>query len=1109
MFSIIGLTLAVACLNAGFTDAYKLLDGDVTIAGLFDIQSEANGHCGDVNVPSVMVVEAVRRYLTKINEDGTLPFKLGLTDYKTCGNTGLAAQHAVEILSRYRRARITNSSEDFIVGVIGPMFSSEAQVVSSILGSQLPSDRFLQIGFSSTSTVLNDRTKYPNYYRVIPGDSIQVDTMVHLMTSLEWNRIAVIYENDTYGRIGAESLKVTALRNDICISQMYPITIDSSRHVDIAQIKSIIDKLVVKSPSVQGAVYLGGQAVARSIFQIINNLQFTEVPIFIMSESTQLQLDAFQSLDGTILSDSKGTLSVSTPYSEDNDLKDYWNSLFTDIEKLGNASLGNPYLKDVFKAYSGCNVRDDTCTALTDAQINEKSPKQPVYVKYAIFAAHTLVEALRKVSETICQGKCSSVQDFKKNFGPSKALMEMDTLSVTYNGLTVSFTKDSANAQLGQNQKEYEVYNLKKVQPSGKFEFVNVGYMSNGELTLDTNQIKDYYSDGTERSFPNVRKGQCPVTQVCTECIHSDMTEVDFHIPGDFYVVGIVSINNRAIPGPQGCGKVRTRHGYQMYLTLEFSLKEFMTRSWYTQFNTKFAGHTVGIIVINSCNNALEVVRKILNLHSSGLKLPNGEKLDVTNRILGYVGGQSTDVSAPAAEQLTKLEFVQISYSSTNPVLSNKDLYPYFLRIITPDNVQAKAMIDIVKELGGEYIQIVYSEGAYGEGGRDAVVAAAAEALICIAQEILVTEKDVYYEHYETLRRKPHAKLVIVFLRSHVVKSFMRDMNTEMKRGEFQFIGSEAWGKNTDILQYDINKGSITVAVEMDKNTYLEEYLKVQEPTHNASDPWLEEYIQNRQDCYFDWSYDKKFSRKCVDNILPVSDVDFESDPWCIFVFNTMISFLKGAATFYQQTCGASSSKELCEDFVSNPNNFVKVLKNVKMNIYGTGDILIYDSRGDGLMGYKVYNIKDTADRTSRTYTPVGSYSLNGGLQFAKNEIDYPTDEKTLSTCPSEKACQGCQPAPPTTEPTAKKSSDSTVIALGAVIGVCCLIILILIIVIIVFRKRSSKRQTDSTYLTPTSVQQGMQKDMMFIGGEERQIGEGAHTSDGSDFNSSISDEKF
>lgn len=62
----------------------------------------------------------------------------------------------------------------YISGVLGPTYSSEAQVVSSILGSQIPSDRFLLLGYSSTSTVLNDRTMYPNFYRVIPEDSVQI-----------------------------------------------------------------------------------------------------------------------------------------------------------------------------------------------------------------------------------------------------------------------------------------------------------------------------------------------------------------------------------------------------------------------------------------------------------------------------------------------------------------------------------------------------------------------------------------------------------------------------------------------------------------------------------------------------------------------------------------------------------------------------------------------------------------------------------------------------------------------------------------------------------------------------------------------------------------------
>lgn len=48
-----------------------------------------------------------------------------------------------------------------------------------------------------------------------------------------------------------------------------------------------------------------------------------------------------------------------------------------------------------------------------------------------------------------------------------------------------------------------------------------------------------------------------------------------------------------------------------------------------------FVGKSIGLIVINSCNNPLEVVQKILDLHSKGLKLSNGTYLDLTDRVLG------------------------------------------------------------------------------------------------------------------------------------------------------------------------------------------------------------------------------------------------------------------------------------------------------------------------------------------------------------------------------------------------------------------------------------------------------------------------------------------
>lgn len=106
------------------------------------------------------------------------------------------------------------------------------------------------------------------------------------------------------------------------------------------------------------------------------------------------------------------------------------------------------------------------------------------------------------------------------------------------------------------------------------------------------------------------------------------------------------------------------------------------------------------------------------------------------------------------------------------------------------------------------------------------MLAAAESARICVIQTIMVEEKERYYEYYQRMLVKPHARIVILFLRSHVVGPFLRDLDENMNRGQFHFIGSEAWGKNKDALSYDITRGALITAVEMDKNRDLEQFIK-------------------------------------------------------------------------------------------------------------------------------------------------------------------------------------------------------------------------------------------------------------------------------------------
>ena len=53
------------------------VDGDINIAGLFEIQTNDAGRCGAVNIESIMTLEATRWYIDKLNENNALQFRLG------------------------------------------------------------------------------------------------------------------------------------------------------------------------------------------------------------------------------------------------------------------------------------------------------------------------------------------------------------------------------------------------------------------------------------------------------------------------------------------------------------------------------------------------------------------------------------------------------------------------------------------------------------------------------------------------------------------------------------------------------------------------------------------------------------------------------------------------------------------------------------------------------------------------------------------------------------------------------------------------------------------------------------------------------------------------
>ena len=281
------------------------------------------------------------------------------------------------------------------------------------------------------------------------------------------------------------------------------------------------------------------------------------------------------------------------------------------------------------------------------------------------------------------------------------------------------------------------------------------------------------------------------------------------------------------------------------------------------------------------------------------------------------------------------------------------------MRTCTPDDKQARAMIKIIQKLNSNFIQIVYSDGTYGEGGRDAIRREAKLANICIKNEIVVKEGEVYQAIIGKLRVNYFAKIVILFLRSHVVDSLTTTFNDQMQYGEFMFIGSEAWGYKPDQFQAKRKLiGSITLALQMAKNDNFTSYLSNLDIFTNTQDPWITTYAEKKFDCYFSTSFDKTSGSICDRNLKLKSSSSDTQEIWIPFALNAMLVLLSGTDTAFRELCGISSSV-LCDEYRRNPKTVRDKILQQTFDVFGDGSrIRVFDDNGDGNVGYRIYNIQ-------------------------------------------------------------------------------------------------------------------------------------------------------
>ncbi|CAG5117676.1 unnamed protein product, partial [Candidula unifasciata] len=156
--------------------------------------------------------------------------------------------------------------------------------------------------------------------------------------------------------------------------------------------------------------------------------------------------------------------------------------------------------------------------------------------------------------------------------------------------------------------------------------------------------------------------------------------------------------------------------------------------------------------------------------------------------VMGLLAPFLSISAAPISYLMSIAKVPIVGYTTTSDELSDRELHPYYLRVVTADKYQAIAMLKFISSFGWTYISVVYSAGTYGERAFDTLKTYAPKYNICIATANRVANEDDTDPVVTDLLQYPRARVVILFADEKPVRSLFGSVSRKNATGKFIWV---------------------------------------------------------------------------------------------------------------------------------------------------------------------------------------------------------------------------------------------------------------------------------------------------------------------------------
>ncbi|KAM6961468.1 extracellular calcium-sensing receptor-like [Aplochiton taeniatus] len=367
-------------------------------------------------------------------------------------------------------------------------------------------------------------------------------------------------------------------------------------------------------------------------------------------------------------------------------------------------------------------------------------------------------------------------------------------------------------------------------------------------------------------------------------------------------------------------------------------------------------GIKLGYRIYDSCGS-VPVAVKVAFQFANGLEpmFDTAKPCSRSGIVNAIIGESGSSPSISMARILGPFNIPQVSHYATCACLSNKKQYPNFFRTIPSDQIQADALAKLMKYFGWTWIGAVRSDSDYGNSGMASFLRAAQKEGICIeySESFYRTHPHSRIQRVADVIRSSTAMVVVAFVAPGDMRLLLEELARQPSPPR-QWIGSEAWVTDPDMLKFNLCEGAIGFGIQRSVIPGLRDFLLDISPAKVTGSPLLTEFWEGAFNCRL--SGRGEGERECNG----MEDIQTLQSPYTdtsqLRITNMVYKAVYAIAhALHSLVCEDSNFATHCERLTRvEPKQVLDQLKRV--NFSRNGYQVSFDANGDPVATYELVN---------------------------------------------------------------------------------------------------------------------------------------------------------